>query len=296
MALKAIKPEEKLKRLKMFVYGEAGVGKTLATLQFPKSYVIDCEKGTDAYAKTINKSKSAVFQTTNPDDIKNELKQLLTTKHDYTTLIIDPITLVYHSIQEKWTRIFEKNAKSEKEAEVQDFGMRFWGKVKSEYKSIQRVLLALDMNVIITSHQKDVYGPGFSKMGVTFDSMKGDDYFFDFIFRIEKRGEQRFAITEKERAEIGEHKFPKDFIWSYDNFCKFYGQTTLEKESKPVMMATEEQVSKVKTLIETIKVDDDVTQKWFTKAGVDEWEEMTSDQINKCIDFLEEKINKLGGK
>jgi len=39
--LKAIKPEAVEKRLKLFVYGESGVGKTTASIQFPNSYIID---------------------------------------------------------------------------------------------------------------------------------------------------------------------------------------------------------------------------------------------------------------
>jgi hypothetical protein len=29
---------------------------------------------------------------------------------------------------------------------------------------------------------------------------------------------------------------------------------------------------------------------WFTKADVDSWEEMPSERISKCIDFLKKKI------
>lgn len=298
MALKGKKPEAKEKRLKMFVYGEAGIGKTTAAIQFPNSYIVDTEKGSDFYVNTITKSNSAVFQSTNPDEIKEELHELLTTKHEYRTLIIDPITQLYNATQEKWAKIFEKYAKNEKEADTQDFGMRYWAKVKSDFKGLQRLLLALDMNVIVTAHQKDVYGTNFSKIGVTFDSMKGDDYFFDLIFRIEKRGNDRIAITVKERADLEENKFPSEFVWNYKNFCKFYGKNILEKESTPIIMATLEQVEKVKKLIETVKIEESQINQWFSKADVDNWDEMKGETIQKCIDFLQSKINDLtnGGK
>ena len=64
-------------------------------------------------------------------------------------------------------------------------------------------------------------------------------------------------------------------------------------------MATPEQVEKIKRLTETIKVGDDVIEKWFTKAGVDEWGEMNAETIQKCIETLEKKLtelNKKGGK
>ena len=289
MALKGKKPEAKEKRLKLFLYGPAGVGKTTAALQFPNSYVIDMEKGTDYYSESMNKSGSAVLQTVSAEDIKNEIRSLLTEKHEYRTLIIDPITQLYNSLQDKWTRIFEKHSKSDA-SEIQDFGMRYWGRVKAEYKSIQRMLLSLDMNVIITSHQKDVYGAGMQKVGVGPDSMKGDSYVFDMVFRLDNINGKRIAFTEKERAEIGKNKFPESFEWSYANFTKFYGQDIIERVAAPVVMATKEQVAEVTHLLDVVKLDDTVISDWFTKADVETWDEMQGDKIQKCIDFIKKKI------
>lgn len=293
MALRGIKPEMKEKRLKLFLYGPAGVGKTTAVISFPNAYVIDSEKGTDFYAKTLSKSGSVVFQSNNPDEIKEEIKELLTTKHPYKTLIIDPITNLYNAVQEKWTRVFEKhtreNGKTE-QAEIQDFGMRYWGRVKSEFKSIQRMLMALDMNVLVTSHQKDQYGAGMTKVGVTYDSIKGEDYLYDLVFRLSTQGGKRMAITEKERAEIGCNKFPESFEWNYENFLKFYGKEVIERESVPTRMATEIQINKIKNLVEVVKIDPDQVNAWFQKAGVDDWSEMQEEQIQKAIDFVEKKL------
>lgn len=291
--LKAKVPEVKEKRLKMFVFGPAGVGKTTAAIQFPKSYIIDTERGTDFYADTIKKAGSVVLQTLNIDEVKEELKALATEKHAYKTLIIDPVTQIYNNCQEKWTRTFEQYAKSEKEKDTQDFGMRFWGKVKGDFKGLQRLMLALDMNCVILSHQKDVYGTSFSKIGVTFDSMKGDDYLFDLVFRVERKNGDLMAYKVKERAEIGKERFPAEFIWSYENFCKFYGKEIIEKDSTPVVMATAEQVTKITRLVEIVKIEDEVLNKWFAKADVDSFAEMTGEQIQKCIEYVEKKINGL---
>ena len=293
MGLRAMTPKKVEKRLKMFVYGEAGIGKTLQAIQFPNAYIIDTERGTSFYNETITRQNSVVLQTLNPDEIKEELRELLTTKHSYRTLIIDPITQVYGATQEKWTRIFEKYAKSQKDGEVQDFGMRYWAKVKGDFKALQRIILALDMNVIVTAHQKDVYGLNFSKIGVTYDSMKGDDYFFDLIFRITKKNDKRMAETIKERADIGANKFPQEFEWNYENFLKFYGKDIIEKDATPIVMATKKQVERILQLIATVKIDEETINKWMTKADVDEWEEMTGERIQKCIDFLEKKIEEV---
>ncbi len=290
---RAKKPEQKEKRLKMFIYGDSGVGKTWASIQFPNAYIIDTERGMDEYNKAILRSNSELFQSANPDEIRDEIQKLLTLDHEYRTLVIDPITQVYNSLQEKWSRVFEKYATSDKEKEVQDFGMRFWGRVKGEYKSLQRLLLPLDMNIIITAHQKDVYGSNFSKLGTTFDSMKGDNYFFDLIFQIEKKGTLRPARTIKERCEPGANKFPEEFEWSYENFCKFYGKEILERKANPVQLATPEQVQRIKKMIETLNIEESVITKWFTTADADSFEEFTSDQITKCLTTLEKKLEEV---
>lgn len=291
MALRGKKPEgRKDKRLKMFVYGAAGVGKTWATLQFPKAYVIDTERGTQEYHQRIIDSDSALLESTDPDEVRQEIMALLTTRHDYRTLIIDPITLIYHGLQEKWARVFDKYAKTEKERELQDFGVRYWGRVKSEYKSMQRLLIPLDMNVIITAHQKDMYGEGFVKLGTTFDSEKKDDYFFDLIFQIEKHGERRIARTMKERAEPGKQKFPSEFDWSYDNFCAYYGKDIIERPAEPVAMANPEQVERLNNLVKILNVEDEITNKWLTKAEADSFDQFTQEQIEKCLAALEEKL------
>jgi hypothetical protein len=296
MALRAKKPEAKEKRLKMLMYGSPGVGKTTASIQFPNSYIIDTEKGTDFYNKTITKSGSVVLQTLDIDEIKAEIKELLTTNHEYKTLIIDPITKLYESVQQKWTGVFERYAKTEKEKEVGDFGLRYWGKVKSDWKELLRLILNLDMNVIITSHQKIMYGLGMTKIGDTFDSMKGDDYFYDYMFQLVNKGNKRVAVTMKERAEIGENKFPEEFEWSYANFVKFYGKEILEKEATKLEIASKEDIQMLKNLIETLNISEDVTSKWLAKADVENFSDMPKDMVIKCIKFCEDKIKSVKGE
>lgn len=292
--LKAVVPEKIEKRLKLFVYGESGVGKTTAAIQFGNAYIIDAEHGSDFYSGTIAKAGSVVFHSNIFSEVKQELENLLTEDHNYKTLIIDPITPLYQSIQEEWARRFETQLRekgNDKAAEMGDFGLRFWGKVKSDYKAIQRLILRLDMNVIVTAHQKDVYGTNSSKVGVAPDSMKGDSYFFDNVIRLEKRGKDRIAVVEKERAEIGKNKFPEEFVWSYENFRKFYGGEVLERKATAVRMATKDQIKRLQSLVEIVKIDGEVIEKWLTKADADSFADFTEDQILKCISFVSQKLD-----
>lgn len=295
MPLRAKSPEAKSKRVKMMMFGPAGVGKTTALIGWKNSLIIDMEKGCDNYHETINKNGSVVFQTTNPDEVKEEIKSFMTEKHPYTTICIDPVTVLYGAIQEKWTRIFSKYADTEKATELQDFGFRYWAKVKSDYKAIMRMLLTCDANVILTAHQKDLYGEGMKKVGLGSDSMRGDEHIFDYVFQLTQNAKgQRIAVTKKERSEIGKNKFPAEFEWSYPNFQIYYGKENLERESTPVPLATPEQVSQVKDLLSRVKVEDNWEADCLTKADVDEWSEMTAEKIGKVIEFLNKKLT--GGK
>jgi hypothetical protein len=297
MALKAKKPEVKEKRLKLFLFGPPGSRKTTSALQFPNSVLIDMERGSEQYTKTINKAGSVVLETTNPDEVMSEIKSLLTEKHDYRTLIIDPVTIYYQALQDKWSRIFEHHAKTEKEKELQDFGMRYWGRVKGEYKSFLRMLMQLDMNLIMTSHQKDIYGPNMQKVGIGPDSMKGDNYVFDYVFRLNVVGDKAIAITEKQRSEpLEPQKFPPEFEWSYKNFLKFYGSEIIEREAVAVQMATAEQVAEITRLLDVVKVNEEDVTKLWTKNDVDGWDELTSDAIQKYIDTLKKKIAPVSAK
>ncbi|HYE20074.1 MAG TPA: AAA family ATPase, partial [Tepidisphaeraceae bacterium] len=146
--LRAKKPEAVQKRLKLFMFGPAGVGKTTAALNFPNAYIIDGERGTENYEKIINASGSMVFQTTQVEDVITEVKSLLTEKHEFRTLIIDPITILYNDLLDR------------SEAKVgSDFG-RHYGAANKQMKRLSSLIMALDLNVVVTAHAKKEYAPG----------------------------------------------------------------------------------------------------------------------------------------
>src|SRR5207253_10921270 len=99
--LRASRPQAVNKRLKLFMFGPAGVGKTTAAIQFPNSYIIDCERGTENYDKLVRESNSVVYQTTDVQEVIAEVKSLLTEPHEFRTLVIDPITPIYNDLLEK---------------------------------------------------------------------------------------------------------------------------------------------------------------------------------------------------
>jgi hypothetical protein len=276
MALRARKPEAVTKRLKLFMFGPAGVGKTTAAIQFPNSYVIDCERGSENYDKLITESGSAVFQTTDIQEVIAEVKSLLTERHDYRTLVIDPITPVYNDLLDKC------------ETQVgSDFG-RHYGAANKTMKRLANLIMSLDMNVVVTAHAKPEYGQNLAKIGYTFDGWKQLDYWFDLVVELGKRGKKRFAKVVKTRLD----SFPDEdvFEWSYDAIKRRYDVNVLEKEASQVRLASPEQVKEIKDLLGIVRLPEGTVDKWFAKAGVDLWEDMPAEVVQKCIEYVKGRL------
>jgi hypothetical protein len=274
--LRARKPEAVTKRLKLFMFGPAGVGKTTAAIQFPNSYIIDAERGTENYDKLITASGSSVFQTTDVNEVVQEVKALLTEKHDYRTLVIDPITPIFNDLLDKC------------ETQVgADFG-RHYGAANKTMKRLANLIMNLDMNVIVTAHAKAEYGENLRKLGYTFDGWKQLDYWFDLVVELGKKGKKRMARVAKTRIET----FPDEdvFEWSYDAIKKRYDASILEREAQQVALATPDQVRELKELLHVVRLPEGLVDKWLTKAQVDTFEDMPSDTINKCIDYVKNRL------
>src|SRR5947207_5812546 len=276
--LRAKKPEAVTKRLKLFMFGPAGVGKTTAAIQFPNSYIIDCERGAENYDKIISASGSVVFQTTDIQDVIAEVKSLLTEKHDFRTLVIDPITTVYNDLLDKC------------EVKVgSDFG-RHYAEANKTMKRLANLIMALDMNIVVTAHAKTEYGPNLAKLGYTFDGWRQLDYWFDLVIELARKGKKRFAKVVKTRVE----SFPDEdvFEWSYGSIKKRYDVAMLEKEAQAITLATGDQVAQLRELLSIVRLPEGTTEKWLAKAGVEAWEDMPGDLIQKCIDYVKNRIPK----
>ncbi len=258
------------------MYGPAGVGKTTAAIQFPNSYIIDAERGAENYDKLITASGSAVFQTTDINDVIAEVKGLLTERHDFRTLVIDPITTIYNDLVEKC------------EGKVgTDFG-RHYGEANKTMKRLANLIMALDMNVVVTAHAKKEYGQNLAVLGQTFDGWRQLDYWFDLVIELGKRGKKRFAKVAKTRIDA----FPDEdvFEWSYDAVRKRWDPSVLEKEAQAVALANPQQVAQMKDLLNIVRLPDGTVDKWFAKAGVEVWEDMPAETIAKCIDYVKGRL------
>ncbi len=284
MALRGIQPDLVQKRLKALMYGVAGVGKTMAAISFPKPYLIDTEKGYEhkQYLEKIKEKGGCVFHTTDFDELLKEVKALATEKHEYKTLIIDPLTVIHSNLVNKCAqdRITPSNP------DGTAHGGHYMA-VDLKMKQLLSWLIKLDMNVIITSHSKALYGHNMQVLGQTFDCYKKLDYLFDLVFEIHKKGNLREALIKKTRIE----SFPEGdrFAFSYAEIAKRYGNEVIEKDTQAHLLATPKQISDIQSYIKLMNIKQETIEKWFKKGDATEWEEMPRSAMECILAYLKSK-------
>lgn len=283
---KAAKPTKP----KIVVFGKPGVGKTWASIDFPSVFYIDTEGGANREHYT-DKLKTAGARYFGPEDgsldfdaVVEQIITLATIQHTYRTVVIDSFSKLYNA-----TAAMAAERLSLKDGKAGDE----FGRDKKEANKPTRKLInwitKLDMNVILICHEKTLWANG-EQVGVTPDMWDKIEYELDLVLSVTKQGSSRKARVTKTRIE----QFPDGtiFDWSFKEFAARYGQDIIEAAVTPISSASSDQVNQLKTLVELLRVTPDIIEKWLTKAGVDGFEEMDSETIQKCIDFLKNKLPK----
>lgn len=284
------------KRLKLFLWGDSGVFKTTVALQFPKPVVIDMEGGTDLYGETFD---FGVLKATTADQVLEAVEWLLTNRHEYRSLVIDPITIYWDALQKKWSDIFLRRNKGSKghRFEFYDLQPKDWMTIKAEFKEFIRKLISLDMNVIVTARQKPQYKEGsfMVAMGDTFDGEKSLPYLFDTIVHlfIDESG-KHMGRCLKDRS----HKLPKEAFQLPDDplegrykvFEGFFGKQALSRKAKPVELVTDELRSKIISHIETLGMSPDHVERRLSAYGAETIDDLTLQDAQTILKKLEAAI------
>ena len=270
MPLRAKTPEAHARRLKLFMYGEAGVGKTTASCQMPTPYIIDSERGSDNYSDLITNVGGAVFQTTDIDEVIDEVRALSVEPHDFRTLVIDPITPLYFDLVEKC-----------EEKVGSDWG-RHYGEANKTMKRLVNLLMRLDMNVVVTAHAKPVYGDEMKRVGITFDGWKRLDYIFDLVLELRRTSPTKRTATIV-KTRIVDFPDGDSFDWSYANLSERYDAKEMEREVAAIEIASADQCQAIASLAEKMIEGDDFIGKCLKKAGVDSLADLTGDQADAMI-------------
>ena len=277
------------KRLKLFLWGDSGVGKTTLALQFPKPVVIDLEGGADLYGESFDFD---ILRASTADEVMDAAQWLLTHAHPHRTLVIDPITVYWDALQKKWSDIFLRRNKGSKgyKFEFYDLQPRDWMTVKAEFKDLIRKIVALDMNVIVTARQKVQYADGaFMKaIGETFDGEKSLPYLFDTIVRLYRDEQGRFlGECLKDRS----NKLPPgEFEATYARFEELFGKATLGRAARPTVFATQEQKRQIREHIARFGMTPEQVARRLAAYGADSLDELIEENARVIIGKFESAL------
>lgn len=288
--LKAVAPKAaEPSKPKMLVFGAPGVGKTWASLDFPGVYYIDTEGGADLEHYTA-KLEAAGGVYLGPDQgaqsfetIIEQVDALSTERHEFRTLVIDSISKVFN---------LEVTREAERLGDKDQFGASKKPAVGQMRRLIAK-LDRLDMNVLLIAHERAEWGQNGKgervEIGKTFDGWDKLEYELHLALHIMKRGDSRLAFVRKSRLAA----FPQgnNFPWSYAEFASRYGEEVIRAESKPIALATVEQVSEAERLLGAVKTDEGWLEKILARANAERLAELTEDQITATITYLKGRIS-----
>jgi len=291
-------------RAKIFIYGESGTGKTSFPLKWSelggKLAYIDLEGGTNRYDNEFK------FYRWNPiptsiEEILSILDFLGTKDHDFTTIVIDPLTIVYDLTLLYWDKIFLRTREKKKghhgdfyEVQPLDYKLinRFWSRIFLRLRN-------MDLNVICTARSKTLYDTSSEVMmksiGKTFDSQKSTDYEFDTVFsstRI-KETDQYILYTDKHRSFY--NKMPVSIDWTganMDFFKKYYGES-ITRKAIPIQYITQEIKQKIELLLNTLGVTEEKKYAALNQWGVSQIDDLLLDSANEIVLKLENKLAKV---
>jgi hypothetical protein len=215
------------KYLKLSVYGPPGSGKTFFALGWPKPAVIDLEHGTVPYS---DRFEFGVEHTKSAASVLKAVEFMATGKHDFQTLIIDPITLVWEEIQDAYLQSVEDKVNAggrDREIEIQQ---QDWRKVRRPHKKLMRLLLSIPMHIILIGRQEVKYKVGsdgsFQDVGVRFGGEKSVPYDTDVLMCMlapEDNKGKYLARVEKDRwGALAGQTIEKI---SYEHFSSFADKT-----------------------------------------------------------------------
>ncbi len=291
MALRGKAPEERDQRLRLMVYGDKGSGKTYCSLGFPSPYLIDTEKSAvhKQYTKKLKESNGSYFETTDFFDMWEEVKELMRTKHNYKTLVIDSISPLYYSLVEWCENKITKNAKDPEKA----LGFNAANKLANRYfQRFYLFLTKLDMNIVFTSREKDkwlkVGSESTNAAGETiYDCSPNSGYEFDLVLKVQSVGKNKIAKVEKTRIE-GFELF-EQFDFTYEQIAAKYDKNILEKDFVPFDIVSAETLVTLKNAFKRQNYSQEQIKGILSKNNLSSFSELSEAKAVRYIEQLKIK-------
>lgn len=286
MALRATKPQIQEARFQAVVYANRGVGKTHFCCSFPNSYYIDTEglQNHPHFVKMLKANGSEIVRLNDISEIIKEVKELMSTKHTFKTVIIDSITFPVHLLAN-----MEAERLTKGNVDGTDYGKNL-AKSKRLTFELGMLLSRCDLNAIVTAHEKTKYEKNV-EIGKTSDANEKLEYSLGTVINLKRMGEKVKAYIEKSRYPELKTFEMMEFDNGYEALCSRLGRGLFEREVKPEDLATPEQIVEFNRLIEVLSVPEEIVQKYIINARSTTVDQMNKEIMEKTINHLLKKVS-----
>jgi hypothetical protein len=281
----AKKRDDKQDRIIALIEGDSGCGKSffVANLKNALIYDTDLGGGLAAYDKRIEKNKSERVELSSYPDILADLRARAKDGKLPENLVIDHITQLQQ----------EANIRHNPKQEA-DFG-RSGNKANSEWRQIREFARTFDCNLFCVAHLKAEYEKE-KAVGKIADGAKNVEGDMHIVLRLEsskdEKGRKKYpstAITIKWRRDPDDERgaVPDSFPFLLDEFEKIHGLNYMRKREAVQFAKTES----VKALTEALDFlgeerKAELSSKWLSAAGAEKFDQMTEEQVERCLDFI----------
>ncbi len=283
MALRAKRPEVKEARLKALLYADKGAGKTHFCCSFPETYYIDTE-GLEDYPHLVgmlHKNGGDIVYLTEITEIIKEVESLLSTKHQYKTLVIDSISFPYAWLAQAES---ERLARKSPNTEGTEFGANL-AKAKRLTFQLGILLSRLDMNILVVAHEKAKFIDN-KDAGKTFDVSDKLAYSLGAVWNLRLQGKSRKLFVEKSRySELVTGDYI-DFDQGYEIVKNLFGESIFVREVKIEKLITDEQIKEFNRLTTLLNISEEKINKLLTNGKASSIEQMSEEFAQRAIDKL----------
>lgn len=180
-----------------------------------------------------------------------------------------------------------------------------WREATPEHNNLVDALVRCSVNLIVTMRAKTEYvideanGKKFpKKVGMAPVQRDGLEYEFDLVGDMDT--EHTLIVTKSRCRQLADKVFrkpdqqPAEVLRDWLTSGAPAPQKNKSDDGPDIERATAAQVKELTDLMEQVKLPHGVTDKWLERAGCVMWDEMSSEHINRCIEYLRARTPKDG--